>query len=61
MTSLFPRGGESDFTLVLVDGIRANAFGGGLDLSQVPLQESIASRWCADRRARSTAPTPSAA
>jgi outer membrane cobalamin receptor len=37
LTSLFPRGGESDFTLVLVDGVRANAFGGGLDLSQVPL------------------------
>ena len=37
LTSVFPRGGESDFTLVLVDGIRANAFGGGIDLSQVPL------------------------
>jgi outer membrane cobalamin receptor len=39
VTSLFTRGGESDYTLVLVDGIRANAFGGGLDLSQVPLQD----------------------
>jgi outer membrane cobalamin receptor len=39
LTSLFPRGGESDFTLVLVDGIRANAFGGGVDLSQVPLAD----------------------
>jgi outer membrane cobalamin receptor len=39
VTSLFTRGGESDFTLVMVDGIRANAFGGGLDLSQVPLQD----------------------
>ncbi len=39
VTSLFTRGGESDFTLVLVDGIRANSFGGGLDLSQVPLQD----------------------
>jgi outer membrane cobalamin receptor len=37
LASVFPRGGESDFTLVLVDGIRANAFGGGIDLSQVPL------------------------
>ena len=37
VTSVFPRGGESDFTLVLVDGVRANAFGGGLDLSQVPV------------------------
>ena len=32
VTSVFPRGGESDFTLVLVDGVRANAFGGGLDV-----------------------------
>ena len=39
VTSVFPRGGESDFTLVLVDGIRANAFGGGLDLSQLPLAD----------------------
>ena len=39
VTSLFTRGGESDFTLVLVDGVRANAFGGGLDLSQVPLED----------------------
>jgi outer membrane cobalamin receptor len=38
LASLFPRGGESDYTLVLVDGVRANAFGGGLDLSQVPLE-----------------------
>jgi outer membrane cobalamin receptor len=37
LASVFPRGGESDFMLVLVDGIRVNAFGGGLDLSQVPL------------------------
>ena len=37
VTSAFPRGGESDFTLVLIDGVRANAFGGGLDLSQVPI------------------------
>ena len=39
VTSLFTRGGESDFTLVLVDGIRANSFGGGIDLSQLPLQD----------------------
>lgn len=39
LTSLFPRGGESDFTLVLIDGIRANSFGGGADLSQVPLAD----------------------
>ena len=39
VTSVFPRGGESDFTLVLVDGVRTNAFGGGMDLSQVPLSD----------------------
>jgi vitamin B12 transporter len=39
VTSLFTRGGESDFTLVLVDGVRVNWFGGGLDLSQVPLHD----------------------
>ena len=39
VTSLFTRGGESDFTLVMVDGVRANSFGGGLDLSQLPLQD----------------------
>ena len=39
LTSLFSRGGESDYTLVIVDGVRANAFGGGLDLSQVPLHD----------------------
>ncbi|MFB3853963.1 MAG: TonB-dependent receptor domain-containing protein [Vicinamibacterales bacterium] len=37
VTSLFPRGGESDFTLVLVDGIAVNAFGGGMDFSGLPL------------------------
>jgi len=39
LSSLFLRGGESDYTLVLIDGIRANAFGGGIDLSQVPLAD----------------------
>ena len=39
LTSLFTRGGDSDFTLVLVDGLRANAFGGGVDLSQLPLSD----------------------
>lgn len=39
LTSLFPRGGESDYTLVLVDGVRANSFGGGIDLSQVPIAD----------------------
>jgi len=34
---VFPRGGESDYTLVLVDGMRVNAFGGGFDFSLLPL------------------------
>jgi outer membrane cobalamin receptor len=38
-TSLFLRGGESDFTLLLIDGVRANSLGGGLDVSQVPLTD----------------------
>lgn len=33
VTSVFPRGGESDFTLVLVDGVKVNSFGGGFDFS----------------------------
>ncbi len=33
LTSLFPRGGESNYTLVLVDGVKVNAFGGGYDFS----------------------------
>lgn len=37
LTSIFPRGGESDYTLVLVDGLRLNAFGGGFDASQLAL------------------------
>jgi outer membrane cobalamin receptor len=36
VTSLFARGGESDYALVLVDGVRANAFGGSFDFSQLP-------------------------
>ena len=36
MTSVFPRGGESDYTLVFVDGLQVNAFGGGLDFSLLP-------------------------
>ena len=36
LTSVFPRGGESDYTLVLVDGMRVNSFGGGFDFSLLP-------------------------
>jgi outer membrane cobalamin receptor len=35
LTSIFPRGGASNYTLVLVDGIRANAFGGGFDFAHL--------------------------
>jgi outer membrane cobalamin receptor len=37
VTSVLPRGGDSDYTLVLVDGIKANVFGGGFDFSQLAL------------------------
>jgi outer membrane receptor protein involved in Fe transport len=37
VTSIFPRGGESDFTLVLVDGIRLNDMGGSYDAAHLPL------------------------
>lgn len=39
VTSVFPRGGDSDYTLVLVDGIKANAFGGGFDFSQLAVAD----------------------
>ncbi len=37
MTSVFPRGGESDYTLVLIDGVRQNSFGGGFDFAHLAL------------------------
>ncbi len=37
ITSLFPRGGESNFTLVLIDGVRTNTFGGGFDFAHLPV------------------------
>lgn len=39
ITSIFPRGGGSNYTLVLVDGIRANAFGGGFDFGHLALAD----------------------
>jgi outer membrane cobalamin receptor len=39
ITSLFPRGGASNYTMVLVDGIRANAFGGGYDFSHLSVAD----------------------
>jgi len=35
VTSLFSRGGESDYNLVLIDGVRVNASGGQFDFSRV--------------------------
>jgi outer membrane cobalamin receptor len=37
VTSVFPRGGESDYSLVFVDGVQANAFGGGFDFAHLPI------------------------
>jgi vitamin B12 transporter len=37
VTSLFMRGGESDYTLVLVDGVQVNQAGGGFDLASLSL------------------------
>lgn len=36
-TSLFMRGGESDHTLVLVDGVQVNRAGGSFDFSSLPI------------------------
>ena len=36
-TSAFPRGGESDYSLVFIDGVPVNAFGGGFDFAHVPV------------------------
>ena len=38
LTSLFPRGGESDYTLVAADGVRLNSFGGGFDFSNLAVE-----------------------
>jgi len=35
LTSIFPRGGESDYTLVTLDGLPLNAFGGGFDAAHL--------------------------
>lgn len=37
VTSIFPRGGESDFTLVTLDGIRLNDLGGSFDAAHLPV------------------------
>jgi outer membrane cobalamin receptor len=35
VTSAFPRGGESDYTLVVIDGVKLNGFGGGFDFGHL--------------------------
>jgi outer membrane cobalamin receptor len=37
VTGVFPRGGESDYSLVVIDGVQANAFGGAFDFAHVPV------------------------
>jgi len=39
VTSLFSRGGESDYNLVLIDGVRANQSGGIFDFSRIAAAE----------------------
>ena len=39
VTSVFARGGESDYNLVLIDGVRVNANGGGFDFSRISASE----------------------
>jgi outer membrane receptor protein involved in Fe transport len=38
LTSAFIRGGDSDYNLVMIDGIEMNDFGGGFDLSPLPAE-----------------------
>ena len=41
ITSVFPRGGESDYTLVYVDDVQVNAFGGGMDFAHLSSSTDI--------------------
>ena len=36
ITGLFPRGGEADYSLVLIDDVPVNAFGGSFDFAHIP-------------------------
>jgi outer membrane cobalamin receptor len=38
VTSAFIRGGDSDYNLILINGIQLNDFGGGFDLSPLPAE-----------------------
>lgn len=37
VTSIFTRGGESDYTLVVIDGVAVNEFGGSIDLAHLSI------------------------
>lgn len=39
LTSVFSRGGESDYNLVLIDGVRVNQSGGGFDFGRINAAE----------------------
>ena len=39
LTQLYARGGESDFSLVLIDGVRVNGFGGSYDFAHLPVAD----------------------
>ena len=54
-TSIFLRGGQSNYTQVLVDGVVVNDPGGAIDFPISPRTTSIASRSCAVPRACCTA------
>ena len=39
LTEVYARGGESDFSLVLIDGVRVNGFGGSYDFAHLPVSD----------------------
>ncbi len=64
LTSIFMRGTNSNHVKVLVDGIDVgdpSSSGGSFDFGQFLTPISTGSKYCADRRAAFTVPTPSAA
>ena len=52
VTSMFIRGGNSNFNKVLIDGIPANDIGGGIDLSQFSMVGVDRSRGASRRQQR---------
>ena len=57
-TSVFMRGGESDYVLVLVDGVQVNQPGGAFDFSGLTLDNVERIEVVRGPAARCTAPTP---